>query len=262
MSGDEGNLDDSPLSGENPQDSVPFDMAAALTLLDSGEITEQHGLIRNSSNYTFLITITSGETSALSVYKPRRGERPLWDFPDGTLANRERAAFLTSEALGWQAVPPTVLRDGPHGIGSIQYFIEHDPNENYFTFGERVQAQLRRVVIFDCITNNADRKGGHLLLGAGDRVWCIDNGLTFNQVNKLRTVVWDFQGEAISPRLLSDLRLLRDRLCDENDPYRKAMDDLLDIGEVLSFQHRIERVLKSGRYPRPGSGSNYPWPPV
>jgi hypothetical protein len=250
-----------PTPDDDPQDA-PLDTAAALALLQHGEITEQHGLIRNSSNYTFLITIASGDAAALAVYKPRRGERPLWDFPDGTLANRERAAFLTSEVLGWNVVPPTVLREGSHGLGSVQYFIGHDPEENYFTFGERVLAQLRRIVAFDCITNNADRKGGHLLLGASDHVWCIDNGLTFNHVNKLRTVVWDFQGEAIAPRLLSDLRMLRDKLCDEADPFRMAMDDLLDATEIFAFQQRIERMLKSGHYPRPGSGPNYPWPPV
>ncbi len=262
MSDELGTFSDPPQPDEPPQDAVPLDITGVTALLQNGEITEQHGLIRNSSNYTFLITITAGEESTLGVYKPRRGERPLWDFPDGTLANRERASFLTSEALGWRAVPPTVLRDGPHGIGSIQYFIEHDPNENYFTFGERVQAQLRRIVVFDCITNNADRKGGHLLLGTGDHVWCIDNGLTFNQVNKMRTVVWDFQGDSIAPQVISDLRRLRDRLCDEGDSYRMELEELLDASEILSFQQRIERMLKSGRYPRPGSGPNYPWPPV
>jgi uncharacterized repeat protein (TIGR03843 family) len=250
-----------PPSDDDPV-NTPFDTAAAVALLESGDITEQHGLIRNSSNYTFLITIASGESVALAVYKPRRGERPLWDFPDGTLANRERAAFVTSEALGWAIVPPTVLRDGPHGEGSVQYFIEHDPNENYFTFGDRVHSQLRRIVAFDCITNNADRKGGHLLLGPDDHVWCIDNGLTFNHVNKLRTVVWDFQGEPVPPRLLADLRALRDRLCGEDESYRAAMTALLEPNEVAAFQQRIERMLKSGHYPRPGSGPNYPWPPV
>lgn len=246
---------------DDPQ-HTPLDTAAVLALLQDGEITEQHGLIRNSSNYTFLVTISAGDTAALAVYKPRRGERPLWDFPDGTLANRELAAYLTSEALGWNLVPPTVMRDGEHGLGSVQYFIEHDPDENYFTFGERVHAQLRRVVAFDCITNNADRKGGHMLLGADGHVWCIDNGLTFNHVNKLRTVVWDFQGDAVPPRLLADLRDLRDKLCDEADPYRLAMNDLLNPQEILAFQQRIERILKSGHYPRPGSGPNYPWPTV
>lgn len=255
-------LDTPPFSDDETPSPAPLDNGAIIALLQNGEITEQHGLIRNSSNYTFLITVASGEESALAVYKPRRGERPLWDFPDGTLANRERAAFLTSEALGWNVVPPTVLRDGSHGLGSAQFFIEHDPAENYFTFGDRVKTQLRRIVVFDCITNNADRKGGHLLLGAGDHVWCIDNGLTFNQVNKLRTVVWDFQGDPVPARIMADLRALRDRLCDEADSYRRALDDLLDSGEILAFQHRIERILKSAHYPRPGSGPNYPWPPV
>ena len=247
---------------DDDSQATPFDADSIVKLLQDGEITEQHGLIRNSSNYTFLVTIGAGDSALLAVYKPRRGERPLWDFPDGTLASRERAAYLTSAALGWEVVPPTVLRDGPHGPGSVQMFIDHDPEENYFTFGDRVQPQLRRIVIFDCITNNADRKGGHLLLGPGDHVWCIDNGLAFNHINKLRTVVWDFQGEAVSPKLLGDLRDLRDRLCDPEDPYHKEMTELLDSNEIAAFQQRIERLLKSGYYPRPGSGPNYPWPPV
>lgn len=236
--------------------------AEALALLEHGEVTVQHGMIRNSSNYTFLITIRHGQTSALAVYKPRRGERPLWDFPDNTLADRERAAFLFSEALGWGLVPPTVLRDGPHGIGSVQWFIPHDPSENYFTFGDRVQAQLKRVALFDCITNNADRKGGHLLLGDGDRVWCIDNGLTFNQAHKLRTVIWDFEGEEIPGPLLADVRAVRDRLCDESDALHQALAALLSPGEISATVHRIDRVLRSRHYPRPGGGANYPWPPV
>jgi uncharacterized repeat protein (TIGR03843 family) len=250
-----------PVPDDDPQPG-PLDADGIVRLLQDGEITEQHGLIRNSSNYTFLITITEGDNALLAVYKPRRGERPLWDFPDGTLASRERAAYLTSAALGWQIVPPTVLRDGPHGSGSVQMFIDHDPEENYFTFGDRVQPQLRRIVLFDCITNNADRKGGHLLLGPGEHVWCIDNGLAFNHVNKLRTVVWDFQGEPVPLRLLGDLRDLRDRLCNPEDPYHQAMAELLDPNELAAFQQRIERLLKSGHYPRPGSGPNYPWPPV
>lgn len=237
-------------------------MAAALDLLQHGDITEEHGLIRNSSNYTFLVTLSAGEDSALAVYKPQRGERPLWDFPDGTLANRERAAFITSEALGWNIVPATVLREGAHGLGSVQYFIPHDPAENYFTFGERVASQLRRISGFDCITNNADRKGGHLLLGREDVVWCIDNGLTFNVQHKLRTVVWDFQSEPLSPRVTADLRGLLDQLCDAASPYHHEMVRLLSHNEIDAFQRRIERILKSAHYPRPGSGPNYPWPAV
>jgi len=236
--------------------------AEALSLLERGEVTTQHGMIRNSSNYTFLVTLTYEKVEALAIYKPRRGERPLWDFPDNTLADRERASFVLSEALNWGLVPPTALRDGPHGIGSVQWFVPHDPSENYFTFGDRVQAQLKRVALFDCITNNADRKGGHLLLGSGDRVWCIDNGLTFNQAHKLRTVIWDFEGEEIPSPLLADVRGIRDHLCDESDPLYCAMADLLSQGEISATLHRIDRVLKSRRYPRPGGGANYPWPPV
>ncbi|MCU0465402.1 MAG: SCO1664 family protein [Anaerolineae bacterium] len=253
---------DTPDDTTSPTPS-PFDKDAALALLRGGEVAEVHGLIRNSSNYTFLVTMKDASGEHHAIYKPKRGERPLWDFPDGSLADRELASFLVSEALGWGVVPPTVMRDGPNGPGSYQWFIEHDPAENYFTFGERVLAQLRMLCAFDCITNNADRKGGHILMGEGDRIWAIDNGLTFNVAHKLRTVVWDFQGEEVAPRLLSDLRGLRDRLCEPADPLTVQLNVHLVSGEITAFQHRIERLLKSGRYPKAGpSGPHYPWPPV
>jgi len=241
----------------------PFDAQAALDLLTHGDLTEVHGLIRNSSNYTFLVTLKNGTMEHNAVYKPRRGERPLWDFPDGTLADREVASHLMSEVLGWNLVPPTVMRDGPNGLGSFQWFIDHDPVENYFTFGERVKSQLKFLCAFDCITNNADRKGGHILLGEHERIWAIDNGLTFNVAHKLRTVVWDFQTEEVQPRILSDLHALRDRICDESDPLTAQLSTHLVSGEITAFQHRIERILKSGRYPKADDrGMHYPWPPV
>lgn len=249
--------------GTPPIPPIPFDAQAALALLRDGEFAEVHGLIRNSSNYTFLVTLRDAHGEHHAIYKPQRGERPLWDFPDGSLADREVASFTLSEALGWNLVPPTVLRDGPNGVGSVQWFIEHDPAENYFTFGERVLAQLRVLCAFDCITNNADRKGGHILLGEGGRIWAIDNGLTFNVAHKLRTVVWDFQGDDLPPRLVRDLRGLLERLCDESDPLTVLMGKHLFSGEITAVRHRIEKLLKSGRYPKAGAnGPHYPWPPV
>lgn len=250
----------------NTTSSTPqplFDRQAALDLLTNGELTEVHGLIRNSSNYTFLVTLKNETMEHQAIYKPQRGERPLWDFPDGTLADREVASHLISETLGWGLVPPTVMRDGPNGLGSFQWFIEHDPAENYFTFGERVMQQLKVLCAFDCVTNNADRKGGHILLDEGGRIWAIDNGLTFNVAHKLRTVVWDFQGDEVQPRILSDLRGLLNCLCEDGNALTKQLSRHLVSGEITAFQHRIERILKSGRYPRAGnSGMHYPWPPV
>lgn len=248
-------------SNATPQPS--FDSQAALELLTHGELAEVHGLIRNSSNYTFLVTLKNEQGEHQAVYKPRRGERPLWDFPDGTLADREVASHFISQTLGWNLVPPTVMRDGPNGMGSFQWFVPHDPAENYFTFGERVLEQLRVLCVFDCITNNADRKGGHILLDDQERIWAIDNGLTFNVAHKLRTVVWDFQGEEIAPRLLLDLRGLLNDLCNDSAPLTVQLSRHLVSGEITAFQHRIERILKSGRYPVAGkSGLHYPWPPV
>ena len=147
--------------------SSKVDFARVLQLLACGVIREEHGMLRWSSNYTFLVSVSDDELQAMAVYKPQRGERPLWDFPDGTLCYRETAAYVVSEALGWQIVPPTVLRDGPRGLGSLQLYIQNSPDVNYFSLDERAAPQLMRFAAFDYIVNNADRKGGHCLLGSG-----------------------------------------------------------------------------------------------
>jgi uncharacterized repeat protein (TIGR03843 family) len=261
---------DIPPEDEQPDDQQPFvnpplAIPEVLSLLETGAISTVHGLIANSSNYTFLLTLTDESgTEGIAVYKPRRGERPLWDFPDGTLYARERAAFLLSAALGWDVVPPTVVRDGPNGVGSFQWFITHNPQEHYFTFGERpdLSAQIQRLAAFDLITNNADRKGGHCLLDSQGHVWGIDHGLTFNVAHKLRTVIWDFAGQPIPPSFLEDLEALHAAMCDESHAYTGEMRTLLEHDEMTAFLHRVERLLKTRMYPRPGPGPNYPWPPV
>lgn len=252
---------------QNPQHSsegrtTPITFERVLDVLEAGCVSEEHGLIRWSSNYTLLLTVTHEDVSVLAVYKPRRGERPLWDFPDGTLCQRERAAFLVSTALGWRIVPPTVLREGPRGIGTMQFFIDHDPEYNYFSFDPALKPQLARIVVFDAITNNADRKGGHCLVDAQDHVWGIDQGLTFNVAHKLRTVIWDFAGDTIPDALMADLERLCGQVSDSEHSLRRALDDLLAPQEVAMFETRINRLLKSGRFPKPGAGPNYPWPPV
>ena len=136
----------------------------------------------------------------LAVYKPRRGEAPLYDFPDGTLYRREFAAYVVSEAIGWHLVPPTVIRDGPYGVGTAQLFIDAQPKRNYFTLREDRSDDLKPMAAFDVFANNADRKGAHCLLDPEDRIWGIDHGLTFNVDYKLRTVIWDFSGQPVSPR--------------------------------------------------------------
>lgn len=234
----------------------------ALEVLEKGKFDEEHGIIRWSSNYTFLVSIAHEDTRLMAVYKPQRGERPLWDFPDGTLCYRERAAFLTSQELCWELVPPTVLRDGPRGHGSVQCFIDHDPEYNYFSFDESMTPQLKRMAVFDYLVNNADRKGGHCIVDSQDHLWGIDHGITFHASHKLRTVIWNFAGQAVPHGLLDDVQKLCAELDNPQHPYRKNLEALLHDAEIRAFQRRIEKLLKSGKYPVPGPGPNYPWPPV
>ncbi len=245
-----------------PPDAQPITIQRVLDILTDGEVSENHGMLRWSSNYTFLLSVSHDADSVMCIYKPRSGERPLWDFPDGTLALRERAAFLTSQALGWQIVPPTVIRDGPRGPGSMQFFVDHDPKYTYFEFSESLRPQLARLALFDAIVNNADRKGGHCLVDAQDHLWGIDHGLTFNVAHKLRTVIWDFTGQPIPDVLREDL----ERLCSEtrspDSAYRQQLERLLLPDEMRAYQRRIDRLLERGTYPTPGPGPNYPWPPV
>ncbi|MBI3762883.1 MAG: SCO1664 family protein, partial [Chloroflexi bacterium] len=176
-----------------------------LTILGQGQM-ELRGLLPDGSNYTFLVSIAHCEQSALAVYKPSKGERPLWDFPEETLAFREVAAFLVSERLGWDFVPPTVYRDGPHGPGSVQWFVDAEAEAHYFNMPEPEKPALRRVAVFDVLVNNADRKGGHVIKDKQGKLWLIDHGICFHSEPKLRTVIWDFAGEPIPDDLLADLR--------------------------------------------------------
>lgn len=253
-------LDDDNAASEDSSEALTFERV--LEILEKGTISEEHGSIRWSSNYTYLLSIEHKDVELLAVYKPRRGERPLWDFPDGTLCYRERASFLTSEALNWKVVPPTVLRNGPDGLGSVQFFVHHDPDMNYFSFDESVLPQLMRLSLFDTLVNNADRKGGHCVLDAQGHVWGIDHGLTFNNVHKLRTVIWNFAGETIPDILLDDVEELCQKLDDPEDPYRQEISKLINEAEMRAYQRRIQRLLESKVYPQPGPGPNYPWPPV
>ena len=232
-----------------------------LELLENGNIHDNLGRIRWSSNYTTIITIDNGELEALAVYKPQRGERPLWDFPDGTLCYREMAAFIVSNALGWELVSPTVLREGPNGLGSIQLFIEHDPNINYFSLSDDFIPELQMMCIFDVITNNTDRKGGHCLVDTQGKLWGIDHGICFHSINKLRTVIWDFAGEPVPDKLLNDLQRFLDDICNKGNTYTHLLP-LLSKREIEAIENRTKQLLERKTYPFPGSGPNYPWPPV
>jgi len=232
-----------------------------LLLLQEGRL-EIQGLLPNGSNYTFLAVLTRAKMRALAVYKPTRGEQPLWDFPEETLAYREVAAYLTSDVLGWDFVPPTVYRtEGPHGPGSLQYFIQAQPDCHYFTFSNDEKAELPRVALFDLLINNADRKGGNILRDTEGKLWLIDHGICFNAQPKLRTVVWDFGGQPIPSDLLADLRAFRQRLDDDAD-LLTAYNSLLAANEVAALRRRADRLLSARKFPEPGPGRNYPWPPL
>lgn len=234
--------------------------AQILEILREGEI-EVTGQFVWGSNHTFLAEVVHGQHTMQAVYKPSRGERPLWDFPPESLAARETAAYLASNILGWDLVPPTILRqDGPAGRGSLQYFIDADPERHYFNFTKTEKQQLRPVAAFDLLINNADRKGGHILLDHDDRLWLIDHGVSFHQEDKLRTVVWDFIGEPIPEQLLVDLQQFRTAL--QSDQIQSDFLSLLSPGEVSALLERTENLIQRPRFPEPGPGRPYPWPLV
>jgi uncharacterized repeat protein (TIGR03843 family) len=212
-----------------------------------------------SSNGTYLVTVgDSVDDPMVAIYKPGRAERPLWDFPDG-LYRREVAAYHLSEGLGWNFVPPTVVRsEGPLGPGSLQQFIDADFEQHYFTLLEddRHHPALKRMAAFDFLANNADRKGGHCLLDSEGRVWAIDHGLCFHTQPKLRTVIWDFAGEPVAEEDLEDIeRLRRDGISDD-------LASMLHPEECRALESRVRRLISHGRLPEPRSNHPYPWPLV
>lgn len=214
-----------------------------------------------SSNYVYLARMCAQDQVFAAIYKPRRGETPLWDFPEGTLYRREAAAYQLSLLLGWSLIPPTVVREGPAGIGSLQLYIEHDPEAHYFVQRERPELwpQLQRLCLFDAIANNADRKGGHCLLDASEHVWGIDNGLCFNEHYKLRTVIWDWAGETIPGDLLDDVAALLEALERPTDT-SAALRALISPHEVEMVCSRARQLLRRGTFPTPGQARHYPWP--
>jgi uncharacterized repeat protein (TIGR03843 family) len=228
--------------------------AEALTILAEAAI-ELEGRMPWSSNATFLVNL--GDTGGQAIYKPVRGERPLWDFEPG-LHRREVAAYLLSEAMGFGVVPPTVLReDGPLGEGSLQWFVAADHREHYFTIAEQrpeLHPQLRDIAVLDVVANNTDRKSGHCLL-AGDRVWAIDNGLCFAPEFKLRTVIWEFAGDALTPSQRDAAAMMCRQVPAE-------IAALLASIEVEAMQRRAARLVDEGVLPGDESGGRYPWPLV
>ena len=218
-----------------------------LQLLGQGEIDALE-LSPWGSNYTFLVKVRLDSTECRAVYKPMKGEIPLWDFPNGTLYKRECAAYLLSQALGWDFVPLTVIRDGPHGVGSLQFFVDHDPRVNYFTIRESDPDTLRMISCFDLVANNADRKAAHCIQGPDRKIWGIDHGLTFHPVIKVRTVIWDFGGEPIPDSLLEAASALLDQLENPGEMVSQLIS-LLDETEIAALAQRIGWLLEVREYP-------------
>jgi uncharacterized repeat protein (TIGR03843 family) len=241
-------------------DRTELGVADILQLLAQGEL-EVQGVMPWGSNYTLLATVRDHDLQGLVVYKPRRGERPLWDFPRGTLCQREVASYLLSELLGWSLVPPTVLRDGPYGVGSVQLFIDADEDAHLVSMAREgnYDFEIERLAVFDVIANNADRKGGHCLKGSDGRLWAIDHGICFHVDYKLRTVLWDYAGASIRPDILADLKKLSAQLRSKEP--EAAFERLLAPGEVRALRRRVDRLVETGKHPDAGAGRNVPWPP-
>jgi uncharacterized repeat protein (TIGR03843 family) len=226
------------------------------TVLQNGDF-ELKGQFMLGSNYTFLVDVHYQGTTVQGVYKPSKGEQPLWDFPESTLALREVAAYLISEALGFHIVPFTILRDeGPYGAGSLQQFIDYDADYHYFNFSEGDKQLLKPVVLFDLLCNNADRKGGHVFFeNDTHKLFAIDHGICFHEDDKLRTVLWDFGGQKIPVDLLARLSLSSNLLA-ELEPY-------LNPRELDALCNRTESIIKRGVFPRqPRDRRAMPWPPL
>ncbi|MFE2508543.1 SCO1664 family protein [Streptomyces naganishii] len=261
--------------------------AAVAGLLARGELTVR-GRIRDASNAALFCTVAHEGREVSCVYKPVAGERPLWDFPDGTLAGREVAAYEVSEATGWGLVPPTVLRDGPYGEGMVQLWIEATPEAELLAlldaeepgpgwkaigFAEAGEGRtallvhadderLRRLAVLDAVINNADRKGGHLLPTADGRLYGIDHGVTFNTEDKLRTLLWGWAGEPLPPEATGVLKRLRDALGD-GGTLAARLAGLITPAEVDATRARVDALLASGTHPEPGGDwPAIPWPPV
>lgn len=213
------------------------------------------------SNYTFLVTVSHEGLSIPAVYKPQKGEQPLWDFPENSLAGREVAAYLVSQALGWQLVPYTIFRaDGPFGPGSLQQFINYNPNLHYFNLKPADKENLRPVALFDHLCNNADRKGSHILFEKRTRhLYAIDHGLCFNQEDKLRTVIWDFAGEPIR----ADLRSALESLIPLPGALQQELARFLNPDELIALAKRAESLVSASSYPMPPLDRRaFPYPPL
>ncbi|MEV0041112.1 MULTISPECIES: SCO1664 family protein [unclassified Streptomyces] len=269
---------------------IPPRSVTVVDLLTKGELTVR-GRIREASNAVLYCSVAYEGMEAHCVYKPVAGERPLWDFPDGTLAQREVAAYAVSEETGWELVPPTVLRDGPYGQGMCQLWIEpeaegagepllalvedEEPGDGWKAVGlaevgegrtallvHADDERLRRLAVLDAVINNGDRKGGHLLPAPEGRLYGIDHGVTFNVDDKLRTLLWGWAGEPLTPEVLEVLARLEDALA-ESAPLATRLAELITAAETDAVRARVRELRRTGLHPSPsGQWPAIPWPPV
>ena len=230
----------------------------ALHLLREGEL-EVEGRLLDASNATLYCSCTLDGVTAAVVYKPVQGERPLWDFPDGTLAGREVSAYLVSRATGWDVVPPTVLRDGPFGTGMCQLWVDVDEQVDLAELARSDHPALRRMAVFDAVVNNADRKGGHLLPTGAGHVHGVDHGVCFSAEDKLRTLLWQWRGLPLTDEALDVLGRVRAEL---EGPLAEALSEHLTVSEVRATTDRVDRMLATGLHPQPSPDwPAIPWPP-
>jgi hypothetical protein len=251
------------VTSDEPTDLTPpreLPVEEAMALLEHGELGVEGRLVV-ASNATLYCSVCLDGVTAACVYKPVAGERPLWDFPDGTLAGREVAAYEVSAATGWLVVPPTVFRSGPLGPGMVQLWIEADENVDIRRLIRGTSSdQLRRIAVFDAVINNADRKGGHLLPTRAGRIYGVDHGVSFHAEPKLRTLLWQWSGRPLRANASDTLRELQAGLAGE---LGERLADLLTPREVRSTARRIEQLLANGRHPEPsGEWPAVPWPPI
>jgi uncharacterized repeat protein (TIGR03843 family) len=240
--------------------AVELSVADALALLECGELSIEGRLV-DASNATLYCGVTADGVSAACVYKPVAGERPLWDFPDGTLAEREGAAYAVSAATGWDIVPPTVYRVGPAGPGMVQLWIGTDDDADLLgLIRGRSSEAIRRVSVFDAVINNADRKGGHLLPTTRGHIYGVDHGVSFHSEDKLRTVLWQWAGRSLPDDAQDVLRAVRRDL---DGDLGDRLSDLLTTREVRRTRARVDRLLSTRRHPEPSDEwPAVPWPPM
>lgn len=245
-----------PPEGATESDALPRLASAPL---------HARGFLANASNHTLLVEVAGGDVPIHAVYKPASGERPLWDFPPGSLCRREVAAWEVDRFLGWGLVPPTVLRDGPMGPGSVQLFVPHDPEQHYFVLvaDPTHHVDLARMAVFDLLCNNADRKASHVMLADGGRIVGCDHGLTFHPEMKLRTVIWELGGKPVEPRWRADCTRLAEAVADPSHGLTRRLEELLSLPEIETLGLRAGALAETTALPRVEERRRpYPWPPL